>query len=235
MQVSVETTAGLERRMTVALPSDDINSEVQQRLQKLSKTARINGFRPGKVPFTVVKKRYEPQVRSEVLGSLINQSFYDAVQQEKLRPAGQPEITPADAEDGESEDEGGFRFIATFEVYPEFEPVYNDSIKVNRPQVEIAESDIDEMLESLRKQRTNYEVVDRAAANDDQIVIDFDGSLDGEAFEGGKAEKAPLVLGSNAMIPGFEEQLSIWPVRPPALRSRCTKFANQRCRNLMKK
>lgn len=207
MQVSVETTAGLERRMTVALPSDDIDSEVHQRLQKLSKTARINGFRPGKVPFTVVKKRYEPQVRSEVLGSLINQSFYDAVQQEKLRPAGQPEISPAATEEKEGEDEGGFRFVATFEVYPDFEPVYNGDITVKRPQVEIGEADIDEMLESLRKQRASFELIERASADGDQVVIDFDGSLDGVAFEGGKAEKAPLVLGSGSMIPGFEEQL----------------------------
>ena len=206
MQVSVETTQGLERRMTVALPSDDIDSAVTERLMNLSKTARINGFRPGKVPFKVVKKRYEPQVRSEVLGSLINRSFYDAIQQEKLRPAGQPDIVPA--EDGDADNnEVGFRFVATFEVYPEFEPVFNDSIKVSRPVVDINASDVDEMLENLRKQRTDYKTVDRSAKDGDQVVIDFLGRLDGEEFEGGKAEKAPLVLGSNSMIPGFESQL----------------------------
>ena len=207
MQVSVETTQGLERRMTVALPSEDIDSAVLERLQDLSKTARMNGFRPGKVPFKVVKKRYEPQVRSEVLGSMINRSYYDAVMQENLRPAGQPDIKPGEPADGADDEEAGFSFVATFEVYPEFEPVFNESISVARPLVDIEESDIDEMVDNLRKQRTEYTTVERAAQNDDQIVIDFLGRLDGEEFEGGKAEKAPLVLGSNQMIPGFETQL----------------------------
>jgi len=206
MQVSVETTQGLERRMTVALPSEDIDSAVLERLQSLSKTTRMNGFRPGKVPFNVVKKRYEPQVRSEVLGSMINRSYFDAVQQEKLRPAGQPDIVPA-APSEEGGEEAGFSFVATFEVYPEFEPVFNDSITVTRPVVTIEEGDVDEMLENLRKQRTEYVAVERESADDDQIVIDFVGRMDGEEFDGGKAEKAPLVLGSNAMIPGFESQL----------------------------
>ncbi len=206
MQVSVETTQGLERRMTVALPAEEIDSAVLERLQSLSKTTRINGFRPGKVPFKVVKKRFEPQVRSEVLGSMINRSYFDAVQQEKLRPAGQPDIVPAPAAEGADED-AGFSFVATFEVYPEFEPVFNDSIMVKRPVVTIEESDIEEMLENLRKQRSEYVAVERDSAEGDQIVIDFVGRIDGEEFAGGKAEKAPLVLGSNAMIPGFESQL----------------------------
>lgn len=204
MQVSVETTEGLQRKMTIALPAEDIDSAVSERLRSLSKTTRMNGFRPGKVPFNVLKKRFEPQVRSEVLGSLINQSFYEAVQQEKLRPAGQPDIVPENAED---EGTDGFSYIATFEVYPEFEPVYNDQIKVVKPVVDIQDSDVDDMIDSLIKQRTDYKPVERAAANDDQIVIDFTGRIDGEEFEGGKAEKAPLVLGSGAMIDGFETQL----------------------------
>lgn len=204
MQVSVETTQGLQRKMTIALPAEDIDSAVTERLQSLGKTTRMNGFRPGKVPFNVLKKRFEPQVRSEVLGSMINKSFYDAVQQEKLRPAGQPEIAPEDEKDNGAE---GFSYIATFEVYPEFDPVFNDQIKITKPMVEIAESDVDEMIDSLRKQRTEFKTVERAAANDDQIVIDFTGRIDGEEFDGGKAEKAPLVLGSGSMIEGFESQL----------------------------
>ncbi|MFT6304087.1 MAG: trigger factor, partial [Pseudomonadales bacterium] len=149
--------------MTVALPSEDIDSAVMERLQSLSKTTRINGFRPGKVPFKVVKKRYEPQVRSEVLGSMINRSYFDAVQQEKLRPAGQPDIVPG--ENSEDDSETGFSFVATFEVYPDFDPVFNDSIKVTRPLVSIEQSDIDEMLENLRKQRTEFTAVDREAQN----------------------------------------------------------------------
>ncbi len=205
MQVSVETTQGLQRRMTIALPAEDIDSAITERLQSLSKTTKMNGFRPGKVPFNVLKKRFEPQVRSEVLGSMINKSFYDAVQQEKLRPAGQPEIAPEDEKD---EGKDGFSYVATFEVYPEFDPVYNDTIKVEKPEVEIQESDIDEMIESLRKQRAEFKTVDRAAAEGDQIVIDFTGRIDGEEFDGGKAEKAPLELGSKAMIEGFESQLT---------------------------
>lgn len=209
MQVSVETTHGLERRMTVGLPAEDINSAVQERLQELSKTARLNGFRPGKVPFKVVKKRFEPQVRNEILGSMINRSFYDAVQRENLRPAGQPNIEPSEKSENDSDnDEIGFSFIATFEVYPEFEPVFNDNIQVNRPQASIEENDIDDMVDNLLKQRTEYSAVERKSGDGDQIVIDFVGRLDGEEFEGGKAEKAPLVLGSNQMIPGFESQLA---------------------------
>lgn len=204
MQVSVETMQGLERKMTIALPAEDINSAVSERLSSLRKTAKINGFRPGKVPMQVVRKRFEPQVRSEILGTLINRSFYDAVQQENLRPAGQPNIEPDENED---KDDDGFSYVATFEVYPEFEPVYNDNIKVTQPEVEIEESDIDTMMETLRKQRAEYVTVERAAKTDDQIIIDFVGRLDGEEFEGGKAEKAPLVLGSGAMIEGFETQL----------------------------
>jgi len=204
MQVSVETTQGLQRKMTIALPAEDINSAVTERLQSLGKTTKMNGFRPGKVPFNVLKKRFEPQVRSEVLGTLINKSFYDAVQQEQLRPAGQPVIAPEDEKDNGAD---GFSYIATFEVYPEFDPVFNDKINVTRPLVDINDTDIDEMIESLQKQRMDFKAVDRAAANDDQIVIDFNGRVDGEEFEGGQAEKAPLVLGSGAMIEGFESQL----------------------------
>lgn len=210
MQVSVESTGTLGRRMTVALPPDDIESAVSERLQSISKTARLNGFRPGKVPLKVVKKRFEPQVRSEVLGSLINSSLQKALQQEEIRLAGQPSIESIEepGKNGVAEDDTtGFRYIATFEVYPEFEPSYDESIAVTRPVVNIEESDVDDMVESLRAQRTDYAAVERAAADKDQVVIDFTGYIDDEAFEGGAAEQAPLVLGSNSMIPGFEEQL----------------------------
>jgi len=206
MQVSVETTSGLERKMTVEVPSEDIDSAVQERLQSLSKTARMNGFRPGKVPFKVVKKRFEPQVRGEVMGDVINRSFQDAVQQEKLRLAGSPRIEPLEEDALEASSEG-FRYTAVFEVYPEFEPKFDTSISVERPAVDIGAADVDEVLESLRKQRTEYTEVDRPSADEDQVEIDFTGRVDGEEFEGGKAEKTPLVLGSGSMIGGFEEQL----------------------------
>ena len=204
MQVSVETIEGLGRKMTIELPQTDIDSKVAERLQSISKTARINGFRPGKVPMNVVKKRFEPQVKGEVLGALINESFYEAVQQESLRPAGQPEIKPVE---GAEKNDEGFSYEATFEVYPEFDPKFDKSLKITRPVVEIQTTDVDEMVNKLLEQRKEFSAVDRASADGDQIVIDFTGRLDGEEFEGGKAEKAPLVLGSNQMIPGFEEQL----------------------------
>ncbi len=204
MQVSVETIDSLGRKMTIELPQTDIDSKVNERLKSISKTAKINGFRPGKVPMNVVKKRFEPQVKGEVLGALINDSFYKAVQQESLRPAGQPEIKPLE---GASEDDEGFSYEATFEVYPEFDPKFDESLKITRPVVEIQSSDVDEMINKLLEQRKEFSTVDRASADGDQIVIDFTGRKDGEEFDGGKAEKAPLVLGSNQMIPGFEEQL----------------------------
>jgi len=204
MQVSVETTEGLGRKMTIELPQADIDTKVNERLKSISKTAKINGFRPGKVPMNVVKKRFEPQVKGEILGALINDSFYKAVQQEELRPAGQPEIKPVD---GATEADDGFSYEATFEVYPEFDPKYDESLKITRPVVEIQPADVDEMINKLLEQRKEYTTVERAAADGDQIVIDFTGRKDGEEFDGGKAEKAPLVLGSNQMIPGFEEQL----------------------------
>jgi len=206
MQVSVETTSGLERKMTVAVPAENIDSAVNERLQSLAKTARLNGFRPGKVPFKVVKKRYEPQVRSEVLGDVISSSFYDAVAQEKLRLAGQPRIEPLEQDKPKAEDDG-FSYTAIFEVYPEFEPKFDASIKIKKPLVEIADSDVDEMLTTLRNQRLEYKETDRVSQKEDQLQIDFVGSIDGTEFEGGKAEDAPLVLGSGNMIPGFEEQL----------------------------
>jgi len=206
MQVSVETIQGLERKMTVEVPADNISSAVSERLQSLSKTARLKGFRPGKIPYKVVQKRFGPQVRMEVLGDVINSSFRDAVVQEKLRPAGNPQFEPqSDLQDKQVD--LPFVYTATFEVYPDFEPRFDQSINVKKPAVEIAESDIDDMVDNLLKQRTEYVDVDRAAADDDQVLIDFVGSIDGEEFSGGKAEQAPLVLGSGAMIPGFEDQL----------------------------
>lgn len=207
MQVSVETTQGLERKLTIEVPSENIEGAVQKRLQSISKTTKLNGFRPGKVPFKVVKKRFGPQVRGEVLGDVINRSFQEAVVQEKLRPAGQPQIEPVSGLDSDEGSEEGFTYTAVFEVYPEFEPKMDASIKVEKPVVDIAESDVDDMIDNLLKQRTEYETVERASADEDQVVIDFVGTIDGEEFEGGKAEGAPLVLGSGAMIDGFEDQL----------------------------
>ncbi|HHI94712.1 MAG TPA: trigger factor [Gammaproteobacteria bacterium] len=200
MQVSVETTSGLERRMTVMVPKENIDGEVQKRLKDLAGRVKIDGFRPGKVPFSVVRQKFSGQVSQEVMGEVMQNSFYEAVIQEKLRPAGTPLIEPGDTKDG-------FEFTATFEVYPEFEVTGLDSIKIERPVVEIGDEDIDRMLETIRKQRRTWEEVDRAGQEGDQLTIDFVGTLDGEEFQGGTASQVPLELGSKRMIPGFEEQL----------------------------
>jgi trigger factor len=200
MQVSVETTSGLERRLTIGIPADVIDSEVNKRLQEAAKTVRINGFRKGKVPVKVVKQRFGEGVRQEVLGDAINRSFYDALRQESLTPAGRPSIEPVQTEPGKD-----VEFIATFEVYPEVELKGLEGIEVTKYQAEVTEADVDNMIEVLRKSQASWESVDRAAQDGDRVEIDFVGTKDGEEFEGGSAEGHKLVLGSNSMIPGFEE------------------------------
>lgn len=202
MQVSVETTSGLERRMKVAVPKERIDSEVEKRLKSLSGKAKIPGFRPGKVPMGVVRQKFGGQVVQEVTGDLIQSSYYEAVAQEKLHPAGAPTIEP-----GESSASGDLEFVATFEVYPEFEITGLDKIKVERPALEIGDDDINKMLETIRKQRKSWQEVDRAAQDGDQVTIDFVGTIEGEAFQGGSAQGVAVELGSKRMIAGFEEQL----------------------------
>ncbi|GLQ32284.1 trigger factor [Litoribrevibacter albus] len=202
MQVSVETTSGLERKMTVAIPSDRIDSEVETRLKDTAKRVRIDGFRPGKVPMREVKRRYGLGVRQEVLSELMRSTYFEAVMQEKLNPAGAPSIEPVDLTE-----DSGFSYVATFEVYPEFEVKGMDAVEVTRPNVEISDEDVSEMIDILRKQQATWEEVEREAADGDRVTIDYVGTKDGVEFDGGKAENAPLTLGSNTFIPGFEDGL----------------------------
>jgi trigger factor len=202
MQVSVETTSGLERRMKVAVPKERIDSEVEKRLKSLSGQAKIPGFRPGKVPMSVIRQKFGGQVVQEVTGELMQSSYYEAVTQEKLHPAGAPTIEP-----GEGSKSGDLEFIATFEVYPEFEVTGLDTIKVERPVLEISDDDINKMLETIRKQRQAWQEVDRAAQDGDQVTIDFVGTIEGKEFQGGSAQGVAVELGSKRMIAGFEEQL----------------------------
>jgi trigger factor len=204
MQVSVETTSGLERRMTVQIPKDKVEKEVQVRLKNLAGKAKIQGFRPGKVPMKVIEKRYGGQVKQEVMGDLIQSSYIEALQQENLRPAGMPQIQPPESA---GDDSAEMSFTATFEVYPEIKIQGLDAIKVEKPSVEIAEKDIDDMLETIRKQRKEWKEVERASDEGDQVTIDFDGSVNGEEFEGGAAKSYALEIGAKRMIPGFEEQV----------------------------
>ena len=202
MQVSIETLAGLERKMTIEVPAEEIESQVQSRLQEAAKTFHMKGFRKGKVPLKVIKNRFGQGVRQEVLGEVMNQSYIQAVSQEQVKPAGQPAIEAKNIEEGQN-----LEFTATFEVYPEVELADFSTLKVEKKQAEIKDKDIDNMIETLRDQRKTYEEVDRVSQKDDQVNIDFEGTLDGEAFEGGSAKGTSLVLGSGRMIEGFEDGL----------------------------
>ncbi|MCG7814111.1 trigger factor, partial [Alteromonas sp. MCA-1] len=202
MQVSVETTQGLERRLTITVPADTVDSAVKSRLQQLAKTQRINGFRPGKVPVNVIKKRFGQAVRQEVAGDVMQQNFYQAVIQEKIQPAGMPKFELTKDEDGQD-----LEFTASFEVYPEVEVKGVSDIEIEKPVVEITDEDLDNMMETLQKQHATWKEVKRKAKKDDKVIIDFVGSIDGEEFEGGKAEDFALELGKDRMIPGFEKPL----------------------------
>lgn len=202
MQVSVETTEGLQRRLTITVPADAIDSAVKSRLQQLAKTQRINGFRPGKVPVSVIKKRYGTAVRQEVASDVMQRNFYEAIMQEKITPAGYPAFELKNDKDGED-----FSFVASFEVYPEIEVKDVDKMKVEKPVVEIEDKDLDNMMVTLQKQHAEWKEVKRKAKKDDRVVIDFVGTIDGEEFEGGKAEDFTLELGKDRMIPGFEKGL----------------------------
>lgn len=199
MQVSLETTSGLERRMKVQVPAERVEREVEDRLKSLSKRAKIDGFRPGKVPFNVVKQRFGDQVRSEVVTDLLQSSFNEALAQKKLNPAGGPRIDSLSSEPGK-----GLEFTAMFEVYPEVKLKGLDGIKVERPVAEITGEDIDAMVNNLRHQRASWEGVSRAAGQGDRVLIDFEGSVDGVPFPGGKGERVPVVLGEKRMLPDFE-------------------------------
>ncbi|MHA6160875.1 trigger factor [Pseudomonas sichuanensis] len=202
MQVSVENTSALERRMTIAVPAERVENEVNKRLQQTARRAKVAGFRPGKVPMSVIRQRFEADARQEAFGDLVQASFYEAIVEQKLNPAGAPAVEPKSFEKGKD-----LEFVAIFEVFPEFTVSGLESISVERLSAEVADADLDNMLEVLRKQNTRFEAVERAAQNDDQVNIDFVGKIDGEAFAGGSAKGTQLVLGSGRMIPGFEEGL----------------------------
>ena len=199
MQVSIESTSTLERRLTIGVPADRVESEVNSRLQQAAQNVRMKGFRPGKVPMKVIEQRFGAGVRQEVLGEVMSRSFYEAVQQEKLKPAGRPAIEPKSMEPGKD-----LEYVAVFEVFPEVEPRDYSAIEIVKLSAELSEQDVDKMIENLRKQAGTWEVVDRPAQDGDQVVIDYAGTKAGEAFEGGSAENSPLTLGSGRMIPGFE-------------------------------
>ncbi len=200
MQVSIETTSGLERKLTVGIPAQEIDTEVEKRLQEATKTVNIKGFRKGKVPLKIVKQRYGAGVRQEVIGDKINRSFYEAVRKEDVRPAGQPAIETRSMEEGKD-----LEYVATFEVYPEVSLADLSDVEIKEYEADITDKDIDKMIKTLQSQDAEWAEVKRKSKNGDRVTIDFLGKIDGEEFEGGKAEGHVLTLGSNTMIPGFEK------------------------------
>ncbi len=202
MQVSVEATGGLERRITVQVPAERIEKEIDDRLKSLTRTARVAGFRPGKVPFKVIERKYGAQVRQEVLGEVVQSSFYEAVAQEKLRPAGGPKIEAGKVEPGQN-----LEYSATFEVYPEIQLASLEGVSIERPVAEVTDEDVERVINTLRKQRVTWNEVDRPGQNEDRLVIDFEGLIEGAPFPGNTGKQVALVLGSGSFIPGFEEQL----------------------------
>lgn len=202
MQVSVETTSPIERRLTIQVPAAEIDEAVSARLKDTAKNVRLNGFRQGKVPMSVVEKRYGPSVRDDVVGEVMRERYVRAITDESLNPAGYPSIDATINEAGKD-----LEFVATMETYPEVELASIEGTDIERPVVEITDADVEEMIETLRKQNADWQTVERAAANGDQVNIDFQGYIDGEPFEGGSAEGHELVLGSESFIPGFEGQI----------------------------
>ncbi|MEJ2629974.1 MAG: trigger factor [Acidihalobacter sp.] len=202
MQVSIESTGSLERKMIVRVPVERIDTEVQKRLRTMSKRIKVDGFRPGKVPLKLVQQRYGSEVYQDVVGEVMQSSFREAVLQEELALAGSPQI-----ELNSPQQDGELEYVATFEVYPQIELKSLAELSVTRPVAEVTDADVDKMFETLRKQRRTWEAAGRAAQDGDQVVMDFKGMLDGEPFEGGSAENHSLVLGEGRLIESFESQL----------------------------
>ena len=202
MQVSVETTQGLERRVTITVPADVIDNEVKRLLKEEYRHRRVNGFRKGKIPPHVLQKLFGREARSRAASGVMQSKYYEAIMQEKINPAGAPAIEPKVNEPGQD-----LEFTATFEVYPEVEVKNLDKIEIEKPTVEVTDADVDSMLETLRKQHAGWKEVKRKSKDGDRVTMDFVGSIDGEEFEGGKASDFALELGEGRMIPGFEDQI----------------------------
>jgi len=203
MQVSVEAGDGLERKLTVQVPAETVEMEVNNRLNSLKSTVRIDGFRPGKVPLKVIKQKYSGTILQEVAGELMQRTFREAITQESLRPAGDPEIQAQDLVLGQV-----MEYTATFEVYPEVALAPVADLSIEKIDANVEDSDVDNMIEVLRKQKMDWVEVDRASADGDRISIDFVGTVDGEKFDGGSANDMPMEIGAGQMIPGFEEKLT---------------------------
>lgn len=198
----METLSGLERKITVMVPTQQIEEEVGVRLKKLANTVKIHGFRPGKVPFNVVRQRYSSSVREEVARDMVQTTLYTALKEHQLVPAGTPHVEPEELIADQD-----FKYTAVFEVYPSIDVVELDQDKIDMVQAEVTDKDVDKMLEHLQEQNQEWHEVERAVAKGDKIVLDFEGFVDDKPFEGGKASDYELAIGSGSMIPGFEDSL----------------------------
>ena len=205
MAVSVETLSGLERKITVLVPTEKIEEEVGLRLRNLAAKVKVHGFRAGKVPMNVVKQRYSDSVRQEVARDMVQSTLFEALKENQLTPAGAPFVEPEDILSGQD-----FKYTAVFEVFPEIKITELDNdVNVEITESSVTDDDVKKMLETLREQNKEWQDVSRAVAKGDKVVIDFEGFLNNEPFEGGRAENYEIVLGSGTMIPGFEDGLKI--------------------------
>ncbi|NOT84815.1 MAG: trigger factor [Methylococcaceae bacterium] len=201
MQVSVEKTSELSRKMIVSVPEAIIQEKVAERLKTLARDVKIDGFRPGKVPPHVIKKMYAARVRNEVTGDLIQSTYAEAINEQKLQPAGYPQIHSTE------DDDSGFKYTAEFEVYPEISLAGMTKLNIARPVAAVEDADIANMMVRLRQQRQSWRVVERNAADTDRITLNFTGEVDGESFTNGKVEGFQVEIGTNKMVPGFEANL----------------------------
>lgn len=200
MQVSVEKTSELSRKMTVSVPDAVLQEKMETRFKKLAREVKVDGFRPGKVPVSTVKKLYGERVKHEVAGDLIQSTYFEALQQQELVPAGHPLITPADKSEG-------FEYVAEFEVYPEIGLDSVDGLEISRPVASVTDADVENMIEKLRQQKKTWQVVERASQEGDKVTIHFSGVSEGENFTDGKVENYAIEIGGKQMIPGFEDEL----------------------------
>lgn len=200
MQVSVETLKGLERKVTISVPTEKVEEEVSLRLRNLARKVKIDGFRPGKVPLDVVKTRYSDSVREEVAREMVQSTLFEALQKNELVPAGYPYVEPEQVEPGKD-----FRYTAVFEVLPVFEINELNQAPVELVSSEVTDKDLTDMLDKLREQNKEWHEVSRAVKKGDKVEMDFEGFLEDKPFEGGAAQGHELVIGSGSMIPGFED------------------------------
>ena len=202
MQVSVENTGKLGRRLEVTIPSERVDREIADRLKRIGRTARLNGFRPGKAPMAVIRQQFGAQVQREVIGDLLQSSFAEAVSEKQLQPAGSPQIEPQALGDGQ-----GLRYVATFDVFPEVDLAPVENLEIQRTVAQVAAEDVEAMIQRLRSERPVFFAAERPAVDTDRVSVDFEGSIDGVAFAGGKGENVPIILGQKRMLPEIEQGL----------------------------